>query len=150
MKFIRIFLAALLAFVAGSFICFFLWIIILVGMAGSMSGSVEPVAKNSILKIDFSELITDAPSTNPFATIDFATMQTTPQLSLFSALQAIDAAASDDRIKGIYLRMNGMGGVTNTAQAEELRAALMQLSRAANLSFRTTRPIARVNTTWLP
>lgn len=130
MKFIRIFLAALLAFVAGSFICFFLWIIILVGMAGSMSGSVEPVAKNSILKIDFSELITDAPSTNPFATIDFATMQATPQLSLFSALQAIDAAASDDRIKGIYLRMNGMGGVTNTAQAEELRAALMQFKQS--------------------
>ena len=140
MKFIRIFLAALLAFVAGSFLCFFLWILVLVGMAGSMSGSVEPVANNSILKIDFSELITDAPSTNPFATIDFTTMQSTPQLSLYSALQAIDAAASDDRIKGIYLRMNGMGGLTNTAQAEELRAALMQFKESGKfiLSYNET------------
>lgn len=124
MKFVKVFLAALLAFVAGTFLCFFLWILVLVGMAGSMGGSTEPVTDNTILKIDFSEMITDSPSMNPFAAIDFKTMQSTPQLSFFSALRAIDAAATDDRIKGIYLRMNGLGGVSDTAQAEELREAL--------------------------
>lgn len=124
MKFVKVFLAALLAFVAGTFLCFFLWIVVLVGMAGSMGGSTEPVTDNTILKIDFSEMITDSPSMNPFAAIDFQTMQSTPQLSFFSALRAIDAAATDDRIKGIYLRMNGLGGVSDTAQAEELREAL--------------------------
>ncbi len=124
MKFVKVFLAALLAFVAGTFLCFFLWILVLVGMAGSMGGSTEPVTDNTILKIDFSEMITDSPSMNPFAAIDFQTMQSTPQLSFFSALRAIDAAATDDRIKGIYLRMNGLGGVSDTAQAEELREAL--------------------------
>lgn len=124
MKFLKVFLAALLAFVAGTFLCFFLWILVLVGMAGSMGGSTEPVTDNTILKIDFSEMITDSPSMNPFAAIDFQTMQSTPQLSFFSALRAIDAAATDDRIKGIYLRMNGLGGVSDMAQAEELREAL--------------------------
>lgn len=131
MKFVKVFLAALAAFVVGTFVCFFLWILVLVGMAGSMGGgSAEPVTDNSILKIDFSEVITDSPSVNPFASIDFQTMKATPQLSLYSALRAIDAAATDDRIKGIYLRMNGMGGVSDTAQAEELRATLAQFKES--------------------
>lgn len=130
MKFIKVFLAALLAFVAGTFLCFFLWILVLVGMAGTMGGSKEPVSDNSILKIDFSEVITDSPSSNPFAAFDVMSMQATPQLSFFSALRAIDAAAADDRIKGIYLRMNGMGGISGTAQAEELRAALLQFKES--------------------
>ena len=131
MKFVKVFLAALAAFVVGTFVCFFLWILVLVGMAGSMGGgSAEPVTDNSILKIDFSEVITDSPSVNPFASIDFQTMKATPQLSLYSALRAIDAAATDDRNKGIYLRMNGMGGVSDTAQAEELRATLAQFKES--------------------
>ena len=131
MKFVKVFLASLLAFVVGTFVCFFLWIMILVGMAASMGGgSTEPVTDNTILKIDFSEVITDSPSTNPFAAIDFQTMQATPQLSFFSALRAIDAAATDDRIKGIYLRMNGMGGFSDTAQAEEFRATLKQFKES--------------------
>ena len=131
MKFVKVFLASLLAFVVGTFVCFFLWIMILVGMAASMGGgSTEPVTDNTILKIDFSEMITDSPSTNPFAAIDFQTMQATPQLSFFSALRAIDAAATDDRIKGIYLRMNGMGGFSDTAQAEEFRATLKQFKES--------------------
>ena len=84
MKFVKVFLAALAAFVVGTFVCFFLWILVLVGMAGSMGGSMEPVTDNTILKIDFSEVITDSPSTNPFASIDFQTMKATPQLSFFS------------------------------------------------------------------
>ena len=131
MKFVKIFLAALAAFVVGSFVCFFLWILVLVGMAGSMGGgSMEPVTNNTILKIDFSEVITDSPSVNPFASIDFMTMQATPQLSFYSALRAIDAAANDDRIKGIYLRPNGMGGLSSTAQVEELRATLQQFKES--------------------
>lgn len=130
MKFVKVFLAALAAFVVGSFVCFFLWILVLVGMAGTMGGSTEPVTNNTILKIDFSEVITDAPSGNPFASIDFMTMETTPQLSFYSALRAIDAAAKDNRIKGIYLRPNGMGGLSGTAQVEELRATLQQFKES--------------------
>ena len=36
MNFIKTFLAAILAFVVGSFLVFFLWIFILLGIAGSM------------------------------------------------------------------------------------------------------------------
>ena len=123
MNFLKTFLAGLLAVVVGTFLVFFLWIFLLLGIAGSMEKSVA-VYPESILKIDFSEMLTDAPSSDPLAGIDVMTFQSMPQLSLFSTLRALEAAAADDRIKGIYLRMNGMGGIAGTALLEELREAL--------------------------
>ncbi len=130
MKFIKIFLAALLAFILGSFAVLFIWILILVGAMGSMSTPMTPVMENTILKIDFAENITDSPSTNPFAGLDFNTMQMTQSLSLMQTLRAVEAAAADDRIKGIYLRMNGLGGPEGTGVMEELHAALMQFKES--------------------
>ena len=113
----------------GTFLVFFFWIFILLGIAGSMEKSVV-VHPESILKIDFSEVLTDAPSSDPLAGIDLMTLQTTRQLSLFKALRAIEAAGADDRIKGIYLRMNGEGGVTGSALLEELREALLEFKQS--------------------
>ena len=41
MKFVKMFLAGLLAFVVGSFVMLFLWIFILIGIAGSMESTVD-------------------------------------------------------------------------------------------------------------
>ena len=125
MNFLKTFLAALLAVVAGSVLSILFWVIVLVAMAASV-GSKTPVnvASNSILVIDLAESLTDAPSTDPLAGFDVLSMNRTPQLSLFQTLGAIDAAADDDRIKGIYLRMNGTGGVESLALLEELRETL--------------------------
>lgn len=122
MKFMKVFLAALLAVVVGGVLSTFLWIMFFVGLAGSGKQVVQ-VEPSSILKIDLKENITDSPSVNPFAGLNFSTMEVTPSLPLFKVLQAIDAAANDERIKGIYLRMNGTG-VVETAVMEELRSAL--------------------------
>lgn len=129
MNFVKTFLAGLLAVIVGTFLVFFLWIFILLGIAGSMEKSVA-VHPESILKIEFSEVLTDAPSSDPLAGIDLMTLQTTRQLSLFKALRAIEAARADDRIKGIYLRMNGGGGVTGSALLEELREALLEFKQS--------------------
>ena len=122
MKFIKVFLAGLLAFVVGSFLCMVLLIAVLVSAAGSME-STTVVRKGSVLTIDLAESITDAPATDPFAGIDFMSMQSTPQISLYEVLRAIDAAAADDRIDGIYIRLTG-GGEIGQACIEELRAAI--------------------------
>ena len=125
MNFFKTFLASLLAVVAGAFLFFFFGFLLLVGIAGtfSMKTAVE-VPSEAILRIDLSEVITDAPSNDPLAGLDLATLQRTPQLSLFGVLRAIEAAQDDERIRGIYLRMNGGGGVAGTAVLEELREAL--------------------------
>lgn len=129
MNFVKTFLAGILAVVVGMFLVFFLWIFLLLGIAGSMEKSVA-VYPESILKIDFSEMLTDAPSSDPLAGIDVTTLQSMPQLSLFKALRALEAAAADDRIKGIYLRMNGTGGIAGTALLEELREALEEFKQS--------------------
>ena len=133
MNFVKTFLAGLLAGVVGTFRGFFLWIFLLLGIAGSMEKSVA-VYPESILKIDFSEMLTDAPSSDPLAGIDVMTLQSMPQLSLFKALRALEAAAADDRIKGVYLRMNGAGGIAGTALLEELRAALEEFKQSGKFA----------------
>lgn len=123
MNFIKTFLAALLAFMLGSLAILLFGMFILFAIAGSMERTVT-VKEGSILRIDFSEVINDAPSSDPLAGFDFRTLQSTRQLSLLKVLRTLEAAAADDRIEGIYLRMNGMGGVTGTALIEELREAI--------------------------
>lgn len=129
MNFWKTFLAGLLAFVAGLVLVSCFWIFLLIGIAGMMEKSVT-VAPESILKIDFSEVLTDAPSTDPLADIDVLTLQSRPQLALFKVLQSLEAAAADDRIRGIYLRMNGTGGIEGTALLEELRTALEEFRQS--------------------
>ncbi|MDO4758960.1 MAG: signal peptide peptidase SppA [Rikenellaceae bacterium] len=130
MKFLKTFLACLAAMVAGFFLLIVVWIVMIAGMAGSMNASSEVVTNNTILKIDMSEMVIDAPSEDPFAGINLMSMQATPQLTLLSALRAIEGAAEDDRIKGIYMRLNGMGGFEHTAVVEELREALVQFKES--------------------
>lgn len=125
MNFFKTFLASLLAVLVGAFLFFFFGFVLLAGFVGVFSAKTAvEVPSEAVLRIDLSEVITDAPSNDPLAGLDLATLQRTPQLSLFGALRAIEAAQDDERIRGIYLRMNGGGGVAGTAVLEELREAL--------------------------
>ena len=125
MTFSKVFLAALLAVVAGSVVTFIFWVALFSGISAAFQPETKSVPETAILKIDFNESIIDAPSKNPMASFDFATMQPAAQVTLFKALGAIEAAAKDDRIKGIYLNFTG-GGSTSINILEELRAAIEQ------------------------
>lgn len=125
MKFLKVFLAALLAVIVGSLLSGLLWLIVVFGIAGSIGTTTAVVMPNSVLKIDFNSNITDSPSANPFAGINLTSMQTTGSNSLLEVLRAIEAAAADDRIKGIYMNFSGMGYCSGAA-IEELRGAIEQ------------------------
>ena len=129
MNFAKTFLAGLLAFAVGSVVMVFFWIFLLIGIAGSIESTIT-VKEHSILKIDLAETITDAPSMDPLAGFNLLTLETERRLPVFKALRAIGAAKDDDRIEGIYLRMNGMGGVAGAALLEELRAALVDFKQS--------------------
>ena len=125
MNFLKTFLAGVLAFVVGAILIFFFWIFLLLGLAGSMSKSVK-LPEEAVLKIDLADMIVDAPSADPLAGIDLMTLQTRRQLPLLKVLQTLEAAAADDHIRGIYLRMGFNENVAGTALLEELRAALAE------------------------
>lgn len=124
MKFLKMFFAGLLAFVVGSAVMFFLTLMILFGIIGSISSEEQVVVgEHAILKIDLSENLIDSPSSDPFSSFNFSNMTAVRQVTLYNALRAIETAKNDPRIEGIYLRPNGTG-MASIAILEELREAL--------------------------
>lgn len=124
MKFFKVFLAALLAVIVGSIITGFVWFMIFMVMVASSMPSGSTVKSHSILTINFDESIQDTPETDPFAGFDLMSMELNSSISLWEVLRALEAAKTDDRIDGIYLRFTG-GGSSDAATVEELRNALL-------------------------
>lgn len=116
----KVFLATLLALVVYGVIKLLFWGGII---AAIFSPPAIVVPEKAILKIDLAENLTDAPSRNPMASFDVTTMSMTPELTIFDAISAIDVAATDDRIQGIYLNLTGMGTYSVTS-LEELRESI--------------------------
>lgn len=119
MNFFKTFLASLLAFIVANFVWFFLFIIIIAGVAaiGSSSTIVEP---KSVLKIDLSESIVDQPVNDPLAGFDPMSMNVQKSVSNMQVMNAIESAAQDDNIEGIYINLTG-AGTASAALLEEVR-----------------------------
>lgn len=125
-EFIKTFLAALIAFVVGNILLFILFIMGLVGIGTFFSTATYTPSsppKNSILKIDLSIPICDNPTEDLFGGMDPFSMKFKQEHSLFQVLQAIDYAASDRNIDGIYLPINPYTNV-GLASMGEIRTAL--------------------------
>lgn len=88
-----------------------------------LSAMAAPPAQPSqmVLALDLREEMTDQQPSNPFAAFG-------GEPALLDVLTRIDAARTDDRVKGIFIRAN-TGGMP-TAQAEEIRAALAAFRRS--------------------
>ena len=119
----KIFLAALLAVMAGSVLSMLFWGILFSGFSSMMQPRQTTIPESAILRIDLSENLVEAPSKDPMAMFNFASMTTNGELTLYNALRAIEKASTDERIKGIYINLNGAGSVSITS-LEELRAAI--------------------------
>ncbi len=89
--------------------------IILFSMIMASAGSGPPQPNHMVLALDLREGMTDQRSSNPFAA--FGTSH-----ALIDVLAKLDAARTDNRVEGIFIRANTSG--LAAAQAEELRAAL--------------------------
>lgn len=125
----KMFLAGLLAVIVGSVLSFFIMIGLFSSVSAFMTPSTTTVPETAILKIDFAESIVDLPSSNPMATFDIMSMTSSSSISLYKTLQALDAAATDERIKGIYINMTGTGGASNTI-IEEMREAILEFKKS--------------------
>ena len=119
MNFFKTFLASLLAFFVANFVWFFLFIIIIAGVAaiGSSTTIVEP---KSVLKIDLAESIVDQPVNDPLAGFDPMSMNVQKSVSNMQVMNAIESAAQDDNIEGIYINLTG-AGTASAALLEEVR-----------------------------
>ncbi len=123
MNFFKTFLAALLAIITINMFNAFMWMIMMVVMFGSM-GDVVNVKPNSILKIDLSENIVDAPVVDPLGDFTTALSGGVDNISLMSVIASIEVAKDDENIQGIYIRPSSYLSSLPIASLEEVRAAL--------------------------
>ncbi|EKV00766.1 signal peptide protein peptidase SppA, 67K type [Leptolyngbya sp. PCC 7375] len=117
-----------------------------IGLAGlfitSASSDTEPeVEKNSILVFDLATDIVDAVPYSGASVVLEETLYGNPyrSMSLHSALEAIEAAATDNNITGIYLTGNTNAGL---GTLKEIRAALEKFKADSG------KPVLANNTVW--
>lgn len=124
-SFFRTFLAALLAIVVANIVLGVFFVMIVSGLAMAFREKPVTVRSNSVLKVDLAGNITDAPQNMPFGGLDLSTFKMTSTATMYQVISAIDLAADDSNIRGIYLNLTG-GGSIGMAQIEEIRNALEQ------------------------
>ena len=115
-----------LAVIAGLFLFGFVAMFMMIAMVGALAaiGESQPVMpREGVLQINMSTmtLSEQTQDADPFATISGS--QTVTPVGIYSAIQAVNAAASDPAVKFIYMKPDGaMGGIS---QMEEFRSALV-------------------------
>lgn len=90
-------------------------------MAGNSKKSVK-VEENSVLVVDMSERLVERKKPSPFENIDIQGFDDDQGIALREFLAAIDAAKTDDNIKGIYLKGSSFNG--SFTALEEVRGAI--------------------------
>lgn len=124
-SFLKTFLAALLALVAGSGCIMIFFFVGVAGLIGSLSSLGDSnavpinIEQHTILKIDVAQLH-DVVSVNPFDS--FSSSTATQPVSLSQAIRAIADAKNNPNIEALYLNVEGVEA--GMASVDELRLAL--------------------------
>ena len=127
MNFWKTFLAALAAVVVGSGVVFVLSLIFGFSLLASLGGESTMTQKNSVLYIDLAESVVDSPSVMP--TIDINSLSMEAPITIMQAISALEYAATDPNIEGVYIYQNGVGTISTT-NIEELRQALLRFKQS--------------------
>lgn len=117
-----------MATVVGIFLTMTLFTIIsIISLAGMMAteGMSAPIKEKSILRLDLSGTLAERSESNPFAAL---MGKENTALSLEDALLALDKAAKNENIIGVYLEGGSMGA--NPGMAQELRQALVEFKES--------------------
>ena len=115
-----------LATIAGLFLFGFVAMFLMIAVVGSLAavGNTQPVMpREGVLTIDMSKIILSEQTVeaDPISMLS-AGGAVPEQIGIWSAINAINAAATDPAVKFIYLKPDGLSG--QYAQTEEFRKAL--------------------------
>lgn len=102
-------------------IFFFVLMVGIVSMAGK--DKEKTISENTLLYLDLSVNISERGNENPFESFDPIGLGSASATGLNDILAAIEKAATDDNIKGIYMDLSGLG--SGFATTEEIRNALL-------------------------
>ena len=119
-----------LATVVGVFAVSVFGIILLFMVLGAIIASTEKkvmVENNSMLVIDLARQVVDRAPNDPFEDMDLPFLSQVKSLGLDDIFTSLENAATDDRIKGVYLKLSVTGG--GMASVEEIRNALIEFKK---------------------
>ena len=109
------FLKYTLASTVGVFLAGFFLFIISMAMIGAMISSVSmgkkqtvSVKENSVLHLKLNKAVVDRAPKDPFENFEIEGFQNEKRMTLGNVLEALENAAEDDKIKGVYLDLSGV------------------------------------------
>lgn len=118
-----------LATITGIILLTVIWFIVLIAIVGSLSTEKEVyVAQNSVLHITLNHEITERTIPNPFEGLDVPGLGTTTSVGLDDIVHRLRSAATDDRIKGVYLDVSVVSASFATLQ--EIRDELVRFKES--------------------
>ncbi len=121
-EFFKYVLATIVGIIAVSIIGFML-LFMVVGVVISASDKQVSVQNNSMLVIDLERQIVDRAKKDPFQDLDIPGFSAIKTIGLDDIEASLKKAVSDDRIKGVYLKLSTVNG--GMASVEEIRNALI-------------------------
>ncbi|MBC9929927.1 signal peptide peptidase SppA [Chitinophaga qingshengii] len=128
MRFFKTFLAALLAFIVFAGLCF---VVLLIIIGKAISSEPVTISPNGVLVLQTSQTFNEQKVVNPLAS--FMKDEASEIPGLFQAVRLIQHAATDDNIKGIYLKVDGNGN--GFAGNEELRNAILRFRKSGKFVY---------------
>lgn len=133
-QFVKYMLASTVGTVIGFVLMFFVAGFIIAGAIGSammMASNVEKKVKvedNSVLVINMSERVVERKERSPFDNIEIEGFDADKSIELDDLIHAIEAAKTDDRIKGIHLKGAVFAG--RYATLEAVRDAILDFKES--------------------
>ena len=117
------FFASLLALIIFSVIGFFIFLVLIAGLAKTEKPLVE---KNSVLVVNIGQMFMEQKLESPLA--DFSSNDELSVPGVYDVVRLIEKASKDDKIKGIYLQ-SGINP-NGFASSEEIRNALIDFKKS--------------------
>jgi len=132
-QFFKFMFASMLGFILSIVVLFFLFVVIISAAVNSIGKEVVSIADNSILHITLNQPLRDRSTANPFDEIDFGSFNTKKQPGLNDILTALEKAAVDPKIKGIYLDVPSVQ--SGIASLEELRNSILKFKKSGKFVY---------------
>jgi len=127
--FFKFVFAAITAYI----LLFFVFVLILIGLAAAFKPEEVVVEKNSVLKLTFNYNINDQDVEQPFNLFGGVSPNMGKPLGLNETISSIEKAKTDPNIKGIFLDLNFIGA--GFAKIEEIREAILDFKKSGKFVY---------------
>jgi protease-4 len=127
-QFFKMLFASMLGFILSVVLLFLILGGIIASIAGSAADDDSSISENSILQLNLSYDIPERTSDNPFSNFDPVSMESKNPTGLHDIVKSIRYASTDNRIKGIYMKVDF--SPTSYGTLEEIRNALIDFKKS--------------------